>query len=77
MCRSNSDTKVSPIPSVNCFACVPLAQSNLCGGFDLMEISPQHRSVQGLSIEEKTDTGSRSEAIGTLFFSLAILQGVL
>ena len=69
-----SDAKVTPIPKVSCFASILLAQPDLCSGFHLMEISPQRRYMQGLSIKEKTDTGSGRQAIGSLlvFFNLAV-----
>jgi hypothetical protein len=53
------DAQVSPIPSVECFAPVLLAQSNACSAFDRMEISPQHRSIRVLSIRGKTDTDQK------------------
>jgi hypothetical protein len=53
------DTEVLPIPSVHCFASTLPAQSELSSIFDLMEMSPQHRGMQGLSLRRKTDTGVR------------------
>src|ERR1700733_13615212 len=62
------DTKVSSIPSVNCFASIPLAQSNFVQRLRPMETSLPHRHTQGLSIKQKTDTGPRRQAIGSLLF---------
>jgi hypothetical protein len=65
------DTEVLPIPSVHCFASTLPAQSELSSIFDLMEMSPQHRGMQGLSLRRKTDTGVRRRAI---WRSLAFLR---
>ena len=69
---------MSLTPSVNCFASALLAQSNLRIGFDLMEISLQHRFRQELSVKEKDWlVGQEGRELGAylLFRNFAVLQG--